>query len=149
MNWEAIGAISEIIGAIAVVVTLIYLAVQVRQNSEIQAADVRATNFFGMADTWRIGAESPELSAILAKDRAKERLTDGEELQLFAYWTRVFLTLQWRYFELPEERLNREVLWQKTPFGWFSSYRAAWETQGGGFLEPEFVDFMNQNVFTE
>jgi len=72
MNWEAIGAVSETIGAIAVVVTLIYLAVQIRQNSENLAAQVRATNFAGMADTWRIGAESPELSEILAKDRAGE-----------------------------------------------------------------------------
>lgn len=34
MNWEAIGAIGEIIGAAAVVASLIYLARQMRQNSE-------------------------------------------------------------------------------------------------------------------
>jgi len=33
MNWEAISAIGEIVGSIAVVVTLAYLAVQTRQNS--------------------------------------------------------------------------------------------------------------------
>ena len=33
MNWEAIGAIGEIVGAGAVVLTLAYLAVQVRQNT--------------------------------------------------------------------------------------------------------------------
>jgi hypothetical protein len=33
MNWEAIGAIGEIVGAIAVVVTIGYLAVQIRQNT--------------------------------------------------------------------------------------------------------------------
>ena len=32
MNWDAIGAIGEIIGAIAVVSTLFYLAVQIRQR---------------------------------------------------------------------------------------------------------------------
>jgi len=31
MNWEAIGAIGEIAGAIAVVVTLVYFAMQLRQ----------------------------------------------------------------------------------------------------------------------
>jgi hypothetical protein len=30
MNWEAIGAIGEIVGAVAVVATLIYLANQIR-----------------------------------------------------------------------------------------------------------------------
>jgi hypothetical protein len=32
MNWEAIGAIGEVGGAIAVVATLLYLAAQIRQN---------------------------------------------------------------------------------------------------------------------
>ena len=30
MNWEALGAVGEIVGALAVVVTLAYLALQVR-----------------------------------------------------------------------------------------------------------------------
>ena len=33
MNWDAIGSIAEVIGALAVLITLAYLAVQVRQNS--------------------------------------------------------------------------------------------------------------------
>ena len=32
MNWDAIGAIAEIVGAMAVVVTLYYLAMQVRES---------------------------------------------------------------------------------------------------------------------
>ena len=32
MNWEAVGAIGEVVGALAVVATLIYLASQIRQN---------------------------------------------------------------------------------------------------------------------
>ncbi len=46
MNWEAIGAIGEVVGAGAVVLTLVYLAMQVRQNTlqvrsdnELQAID--------------------------------------------------------------------------------------------------------------
>ena len=33
MSWEAIGAIGEVVGAVAVLVTLIYLAQQIRQNT--------------------------------------------------------------------------------------------------------------------
>jgi hypothetical protein len=32
MNWEALGTIGEIVGAVAVVLTLGYLAVQILQN---------------------------------------------------------------------------------------------------------------------
>ncbi len=35
MNWEAISAISEIVGAIAVVISLIYVAAQIRQNTKM------------------------------------------------------------------------------------------------------------------
>ena len=31
MNWEAIGALAEVIGASVVVVSIVYLAIQVRQ----------------------------------------------------------------------------------------------------------------------
>ena len=35
MNWEALGAIAEFIGGIAVLLTLIYLAIQVRQTNQM------------------------------------------------------------------------------------------------------------------
>jgi hypothetical protein len=33
MNWEAVAAIGELLGATGVIVSLLYLAVQVRQNT--------------------------------------------------------------------------------------------------------------------
>lgn len=42
MNWDAIGAIGEIVGAFAVVVSLLYLAIQLRnQNRETRIAAIR------------------------------------------------------------------------------------------------------------
>ena len=35
MNWEAIAAVSEVVGTIAVLITFIYLAIQIRQNTEV------------------------------------------------------------------------------------------------------------------
>ena len=34
MNWEAIGALGEIAGALAVVASLVYLATQIRQSNK-------------------------------------------------------------------------------------------------------------------
>ena len=36
MNWEAIGAIAELLGAFAIIITLVYLTIQVRQNASAQ-----------------------------------------------------------------------------------------------------------------
>ena len=33
MNWDAVGAVGEIVGALAVFITLVYLARQIRQNT--------------------------------------------------------------------------------------------------------------------
>ena len=33
MNWEAVSALGQIIGALAVLITLIYLAIQLKQNT--------------------------------------------------------------------------------------------------------------------
>ena len=35
MNWDAIGAFGEWAGAIVVIITLVYLARQIKQNSEL------------------------------------------------------------------------------------------------------------------
>ena len=36
MNWEALGALAELLGALAVLITVIYLSVQIRQSSKAQ-----------------------------------------------------------------------------------------------------------------
>lgn len=41
MNWDAIGAIGEIIGAAAVVASLVYLATQIRQATKMSRATTR------------------------------------------------------------------------------------------------------------
>ena len=41
MNWDAVGAVAELVGALGVLVTLIYLAMQIRQNTESMQAAAR------------------------------------------------------------------------------------------------------------
>lgn len=38
MNWEAIGTAAEVIGAVAVVMSLIYVAAQIKHNTEVSRA---------------------------------------------------------------------------------------------------------------
>ena len=38
INWDAVGAVAELAGAMAVVATLGYLALQIRQNSRLASA---------------------------------------------------------------------------------------------------------------
>jgi hypothetical protein len=67
MNWEALGAIGEIVGAAGVIVTLGYLAVQIRQNTTV----VSTSNFQElMRDYSNLGntiADSAEAAEIFSK----------------------------------------------------------------------------------
>ena len=51
MNWEAVGAMAESIGAAGVIVSLIYLALQVRQNTK----QVRLSRFQEASSTLQDG----------------------------------------------------------------------------------------------
>ena len=59
MNWEATGSVSEIIGALAVRVTLIYLAIQGRHTRRDQKADaIRANRYTQAPDRAAIWTDS-------------------------------------------------------------------------------------------
>ena len=79
MNWEALGAIGEIVGAVAVVLTLGYLAVQIRQNTR----SVRASTHHSVGRSAReaeiVFAESETVAHIFHTGaREPNRLTVDE-----------------------------------------------------------------------
>ena len=43
MNWDAIGAIAELLGAVGVIATLAYLAQQIRQNTSTVRSSAAAS----------------------------------------------------------------------------------------------------------
>lgn len=112
MNWEAIGAIGEIGGALGVIVTLAYLAVQLRQNTKasrlaaIQAASENSSRFSEML------AADAELSELVWRGlRAPESL-DAVEKRHFIAVLNVFMRREAVAFYLHEEGVMPETLWQ-------------------------------------
>ena len=78
MDWDAIGAFSEILGAFAVVVSLIYVAVQVKQSNRQAATD---TGFALMSEFSRVDElilTTPDIIALMIKLESDEELTDEE-----------------------------------------------------------------------
>ena len=70
MNWEAIGAIGELAGAIAVVATLFYLARQIRQsNAQGRRGELSAT--LQQISVARMAiAQDEDLAELILKGRA-------------------------------------------------------------------------------
>ena len=67
MNWDAIGAIGEIVGALAVVLTLGYLANQVRHAKEVAADTNRLERSKGVRDMMLASASDSDLRENLTK----------------------------------------------------------------------------------
>ena len=93
MQWEAIGAIGELAGAVAVVVTLIYLSAQIRQNNRnLQEATSSTINQGLMSINGRLSTD-PEFSDIVLRGRADPDSLEEVEFERFRAWAMDLLNL--------------------------------------------------------
>ncbi len=91
MQWDAIAAIGEIVGAAAVVVTLIYLSLQLRQSTEVVKHAVHR-GVFEDGQAWLFQLiENKELAELYRAGLAAEALSRDDALRflmqvLFNHW---------------------------------------------------------------
>ena len=83
MNWDAIGAAGEIIGAAAVVVSLLYLAVQMRQSNRLVARAAEKEILAVRADYNKFVASDPKLNELFWKGIDTPELLNEAERQRF------------------------------------------------------------------
>lgn len=87
MNWEAIGALAELLAAIAVLASLLYLANQIRQSTQVARSVARQS----IAETAIAEASSVvdhgDLAELIFRDLSGGRIEEHEDfrLQLFAF----------------------------------------------------------------
>jgi len=82
VNWEAIGAIGEIIGATAVVATLIYLAIQIRHSTrETQALGIQAAASLDQEFLIAVGADPATAQLWATFLYNPDELSDAQKLQ--------------------------------------------------------------------
>jgi hypothetical protein len=78
MNWDKTSAISEILASIAILVTLVYLAVEINQNAEATRAEVRQAMLASDQQLLEQLMDDPQLSL----SWYKEELDDEERVRL-------------------------------------------------------------------
>ena len=86
MNWEAIGAIGETVGAIAVVITLLYLASQTKQNTKATHAQATASVAAEMETNLLAIANNGDLAEAYRKAQYREKLLEIEAVRLGFWW---------------------------------------------------------------
>jgi hypothetical protein len=146
MNWEAAGAIGEIVGAAAVVVSLVYLASQIRaQNRESRAASVHQVlheystaisklNEREMADVW-----------VAAMDDF-DSLSPSQRLRFVIYLMVAVRSFEDAYFQWREGRLEDDIwhplLTSLIDVKSTEAFSRFWELRRHQF-RPEFADYID------
>jgi hypothetical protein len=143
MNWDAIGAIGEIIGAAAVLITLIYLALQVRQARKMQLAEsIRATRA-ERRDFFTALRDSPFIHEILEKRLNGEALSYAEMSRLTAHhavnWGQLYSA--WLQDELDISGGHNTSMEANFRFAWSIPGASDWMEKYGNHLFPrEFTE---------
>ncbi len=147
MNLQDLGNIGEFVAAIGVIASLVYLAVQIRQNTNSVRLQVKQSIKRDSFDLRLPGIESPELADLMAKSIAEfDSLSPGERIRVNLYCASIMEHLQ-QVFLLRSQGLVHWESQENTLRGYLAlaPYRQWWSS-GREILRPEFVEYVERDV---
>ena len=145
MSWDAIGAIGEILGALAVFCSLIYLAIQIKiQNQESRSSSVHEV--LGAYRTTITFLLNDEMATIWAKGMKDfDSLTETERLRFVVYLTSAMKSFEDAYYQSRQGRLEPEIwhalLAPLIDVKSTAAFDRYWEMRQHHF-RPEFSDYI-------
>lgn len=155
MNWEAIGAVGEVLGAAGVIITLAYLALQIRQNSEHIEHNVRSQRLAASASLHQGIMEirlaflrDPELLRIFGQGRSDPHALPPVELSRFM----VSCTLLFEHLAFAFDRQREGIADWSSFEHYLTDYTRSpgvqlwWERHGRRIFSPAFVDEVERKI---
>ena len=150
MNWNAIGALGETIGAIAVIISLIYLALQIRA----QTREARLQSSYQMTEAFR-----EAISSLQDSQRAKvaikaleniDSLEDWERLQFNAIAQRYLRVWEQAHYQFTEGHLDPQ-LWESIHETYVDlmgekAIQAVWEVRRHAYRQS-FRNYVGEQTF--
>ena len=147
---ETLGNLGDFIGGIAVVVTLVYVALQIRQNTRA----TRAATFLGLTNAWQdvlLYSASREMADLRVRSGTDPSAVDEPEyIRLFLIARVFFRRFENDFFQYRSgtfdaggwagyrQSLTSDVLGS-------AGMRAFWEQQRSTFA-PEFVSYIDEQL---
>ncbi len=146
LTIQDLGALGEFLGSIAVLATLIYLALQTRQNTMAIGAQLDAALIAANQSTFLSAATSDELGEALREDYAADLTTN--QLRLGLYWLSILTSFQWQLHQgrrglLPSFNEAGLAFLLRTFLTTSRSFEGYWEVAKPNFL-PEFVEWVEE-----
>lgn len=149
MNWDALGAIAELLGALGVIVSLFYLATQIRQNTRsVRASSYHAlvTNLNQLAsDTGRDAAAAD----LFVRGQADlQNLSATEQRQFGLILQSSFRSFENIFYHSQQEMID-DIVWigwrnRITRYFWQPGVQAWWPTWRDD-CHPAFREFLESS----
>ena len=111
MSLEDWASIAEIVGAMAVVITLIYISIQIKHNTKAMKGQSISEVTRNVHDHASMVLQGQDVAAALKKFALDEDL-DSDNAILMDFWmTAVFIARQNEYFQWKQGLLDESVFW--------------------------------------
>jgi hypothetical protein len=137
MNWEFLGAGAEILGAVALVASLIYVGRQFRHSSTYALESI----YFQSIQNFTSSAENAGL--LIKGNKDYESLSEEEKFQFGALHYNLFAVSEVIYLQYKRGLTNREtaqrVMKALQIYRGLPGFDAYWNSTLKRLLQPEFV----------
>ncbi len=148
MNWDAIGAVGETLGAIGVLITLAYLAVQIRQNTSA----MKASALVSVHGIQVLGEANERYIGLLMKSDRKEELTREERIHMVERFLTIMREFERIWYQqrmglLPRDQFEQHldlIRWALSP----PAARRMWTYLAPTF-DTEFCAVLDSEVLAE
>jgi hypothetical protein len=151
VDWDAIAAMGELVSSVAVVVTLIYLAVQTHQTKQQTITQTSYASAAAVRDELMAFIEPQLLAQALVKSySAPTELNDVEKINVDA-WMQLSMHMreceyyEWKRGTLPRERWQalQQIISINLSAQWCREW---WSTHGRATKTAEFASFVDELI---
>ena len=141
MNWDAISAVAEILAAVAVLITLLYLAVQIRQAKKQLDQAGQRHRAEAARELMLVISSSGKLAPVLANLGGFPWGDNEESVRVFGWCHAWMRTEEMNYrMDPPEQRATQDQLLK----GWLSvPWAAQFWLENRAIYDADFAEHMD------
>jgi len=151
MNWEALGAMGEVLGSLLVLATLIYVAIQTRDLNKQSQAEARYAFVDAVADINMVIAQNKETASVWRRGLESAEDLDADERMQFLMLIGQYANLWSVMHQLYEDHLLPQTQWtivknDITSILGSNGGTYFWKNGGGAAFDKSFVDFVRTEL---
>ncbi len=147
MNWEAIGAVAELLAALGVIVSLFYLAVQIRQSSKVTRLALLESYVTGLRAVFDKILENPDLYRAwrlgsTSRDEMSEEDRERFGMILFSIFNQLYLAYE--RSKLDPQMAHQYLAWLDS-----AEYNPAvheWWSRQRSYFDPDFAQIVDERL---